>query len=173
MESPATEGGGGLTGKRQRGQVGRETQEAASPVQCVLGEVRVGKGIVKGQVVIRLAEVVACRRRKQAKRVSEERRVVMSDGAQLVTTLRVITGDRQSNDDRSDTDRGTYGRCCGARSLAPARRRTRHDVLQIIMAFFTAASSAWPALDDLGRAASRHRSASSARNGSAGICRPR
>ena len=62
---------------------------------------------MKGQVVIRLAEVVACRRRKQAKRVSEERRVVMSDGAQLVTTLRVITGDRQSNEDRSDTDRGT------------------------------------------------------------------
>ena len=76
---PATKGGGGLAGKRQRGQVGRENQEATSLVHCVLGEVKVGKGIVKGQVVIRLAEVVACRRHKQAKR----------------------------DEDRSDTDRGT------------------------------------------------------------------
>ena len=69
-------GGGGLTGKRQRERVGEAAKEAAPLVQCVLGEVRVGKGMVKGQVVIRLAEVVACRRRKQAKRVSEERRAV-------------------------------------------------------------------------------------------------
>ena len=62
-------GGGGLTGKRQRERVGEAAEEAAPLVQCVLGEVRVGKGMVKGQVVIRLAEVVACRWRKQAKRV--------------------------------------------------------------------------------------------------------
>ena len=55
-------GGGGLTGKRQRERVGEAAKEAAPLVQCVLGEVRVGKGMVKGQVVIRLAEVVACRR---------------------------------------------------------------------------------------------------------------
>ena len=73
-------GGGGLTGKRQsqRGQVGGEAQEAAPLVQCALSEVRVGKGVGKGQVVIRLAEVVACRQRKQARRVGEERRVVKS-----------------------------------------------------------------------------------------------
>ena len=56
-------GGGGLTGKRQRGQVGGlggEAQEAAPLVQCALGEVRVGKGIGKGQVEVRLVEVVAC-----------------------------------------------------------------------------------------------------------------
>ena len=35
-----------------------------------------------GEVVIRLAEVVACRRRKQAKRVSEEESCYMGDGAQ-------------------------------------------------------------------------------------------
>ena len=52
-------GGGGLTGKRQRERVGEAAKEAAPLVQCVLGEVRVGKGMVKGQVVIRLAEVVA------------------------------------------------------------------------------------------------------------------
>ena len=69
-------GGGGLTGKRRRGRVGEAAQEAAPLVQCVLREVRVGKGIVNGQVVMRLAEVMACRRRKQARRVSEERRVI-------------------------------------------------------------------------------------------------
>ena len=47
-------------------------------IQCALGEVRVGKAMLKGQVVIRLAEVVAGRRRKQAKRASEEQRVVTS-----------------------------------------------------------------------------------------------
>ena len=91
-----TEGGGGPTGKRQRGQVGRETQEAAPLVQCVLGEVRIGKGVVKGQVVVRLAEVGACRRRKQAKRVGAERRVVTRNGTELVTALRVITSDGKS-----------------------------------------------------------------------------
>ena len=65
--------GGGLTGKRQRGHdacVGGAAQEAAQLVQCTLGEVRVrGNGLGKGQmVVVRLAEVVACRRRKQARR---------------------------------------------------------------------------------------------------------
>ena len=54
-------GGGGSTGKRQRERVGEAAKEAASLIQCVLGEVRVGKGMVKGQVVIRLAEVVAGR----------------------------------------------------------------------------------------------------------------
>ena len=63
-------GGGGVL-------VGEAAQEAAPLVQCVLGEVRVGKGMVKGQVVIRLAEVVACRRRKQAKRVGKERRALL------------------------------------------------------------------------------------------------
>ena len=62
-------GGGGVL-------VGEAAQEAAPLVQCVLREVRVGKGIVNGQVVMRLAEVMACRRRKQARRVSEERRVI-------------------------------------------------------------------------------------------------
>ena len=52
-------GGGGSTGKRQRERVGRAAKEAASLIQCVLGEVRVGKAMLKGQVVIRLAEVVA------------------------------------------------------------------------------------------------------------------
>ena len=66
-----------LSGKRQRERVGEAAKEAAPLVQCVLGEVRVGKGMVKGQVVIRLAEVVACRRRKQAKRVGKERRALL------------------------------------------------------------------------------------------------
>ena len=53
--------GGGLTGKRQRGHVGGAAQGAAAQlVQCALGEVRVGKGIGKGQVEVRLVEVVAC-----------------------------------------------------------------------------------------------------------------
>ena len=101
-----TEGGGGPTGKRQRGQVGRETQEAAPLVQCVLGEVRIGKGVVKGQVVVRLAEVGACRRRKQAKRVGAERRVVTRNGTELVTALRVITSDGKSGDS-SESGLGT------------------------------------------------------------------
>jgi hypothetical protein len=62
-------------GLRQRGHVGGAAQEAAQLVQCALGEVRVrGNGLGKGQVVVvRLAEVVACRRRKQARRACEER----------------------------------------------------------------------------------------------------
>ena len=52
---------------------------------------------------------MACRRRKQAKRVSKncKERTVINDGAGLVTALRVITSDRQPDEDRSDTDRGT------------------------------------------------------------------
>ena len=48
---------------------------------------------MKGQVVIRLAEVVAGRRRKQAKRASEEQRVVTSVDGMLVTTLGVVISD--------------------------------------------------------------------------------
>ena len=70
-------GGGGSTGKRQRERAGGAAKEVASLIQCALGEVRVGKAMLKGQVVIRLAEVVAGRRRKQAKRTSEEQRVVL------------------------------------------------------------------------------------------------
>ena len=100
-------GGGGLTGKRQRERVGEAAKEAAPLVQCVLGEVRVGKGMVKGQVVIRLAEVVACRRRKQAKRVGKERRAVTSVDGVLVTTFGVVTSDGQDFEDSSNTTRGT------------------------------------------------------------------
>ena len=95
-------GGGGLTGKRQRERVGEAAKEAAPLVQCVLGEVRVGKGMVKGQVVIRLAEVVACRRRKQAKRVGKERRAVTSVDGVLVTTFGVVTSDGQDFEDSSN-----------------------------------------------------------------------
>ena len=100
--------GGGLTGKRQRGQVGGAAQGAAQLVQCALGEVRVrGNGLGKGQVVVvRLAEVVTCRRRKQARRACEERRVVTRNGTQLVTTLRVVTSDGQA-DEEGRTARGT------------------------------------------------------------------
>jgi len=100
--------GGGLTGKRQRGHVGGAAQEAAQLVQCALGEVRVrGNGLGKGQVVVvRLAEAVACRRRKQARRACEERRVVTRNGTQLVTTLRVVTSDGQADEERR-TARGT------------------------------------------------------------------
>ena len=76
-------------------------------VHCVLGEVRIGKGVVKGQVMIRLAEVGACRRRKQAKRVSVERRVVTRNGTELVTALRVITSDGQFRDSSSESGLGT------------------------------------------------------------------
>ena len=89
------------------GGVGEAAQEAAPLVQCVLGEVRVGKGMVKGQVVIRLAEVVACRRRKQAKRVGKERRAVTSVDGVLVTTFGVVTSDGQDLEDSSNTTRGT------------------------------------------------------------------
>ena len=51
--------------------------------------------MLKGQVVIRLAEVVAGRRRKQAKRASEEQKVVTSVDGILVTTLGVVMGDGQ------------------------------------------------------------------------------
>ena len=100
--------GGGLTGKRQRGQVGGAAQGAAQLVQCALGEVRVrGNGLGKGQVVVvRLAEVVTCRRRKQARRACEERRVVTRNGTQLVTTIRVVTSDGQT-DEEGRTVRGT------------------------------------------------------------------
>ena len=66
-----------------------------------------GKGMVKGQVVIRLAEVVACRRRKQAKRVGKERRAVTSVDGVLVTTFGVVTSDGQDLEDSSNTTRGT------------------------------------------------------------------
>ena len=36
-------------GKRQRERVGGAAKEAASLIQCVLGEVRVGKAMLKGQ----------------------------------------------------------------------------------------------------------------------------
>ena len=100
--------GGGLTGKRQRGHVGGAAQGAAQLVQCALGEVRVrGNGLGKGQVVVvRLAEVVTCRRRKQARRACEERRVVTRNGTQLVTTIRVVTSDGQA-DEEGRTVRGT------------------------------------------------------------------
>ena len=63
--------------------------------------------MVKGQVVIRLAEVVAGRRRKQAKRASEERKVVTSVDGILVTTLGVVTSNGQDFEDSSNTTRGT------------------------------------------------------------------
>ena len=53
-----------------------------------------------------LAEVVTCRRRKQARRACEERRVVTRNGTQLVTTLRVVTSDGQT-DEEGRTVRGT------------------------------------------------------------------
>ena len=104
-------GGGGSTGKRQRERAGGAAKEVASLIQCALGEVRVGKAMLKGQVVIRLAEVVAGRRRKQAKRTSEEQRVVTSmitsvDGI-LVTTLGVVISDGKDFEDSSNTTRGT------------------------------------------------------------------
>ena len=102
-------GGGGSTGKRQSGsvQVERLSKEAASLIQCALGEVRVGKAMLKGQVVIRLAEVVAGRRRKRAKRTSEEQRVVTSVDGILVTTLGVVISDGKDSEDSSNTTRGT------------------------------------------------------------------
>ena len=86
-------GGGGPTGKRQRERAGGAAKEVASLIQCALGEVRVGKAMLKGQVVIRLAEVVAGRRWKQAKRASEGQRVVTSVDGILVTTLGVVISD--------------------------------------------------------------------------------
>jgi hypothetical protein len=88
--------------------VGGAAQEAAQLVQCALGEVRVrGNGLGKGQVVVvRLAEVVACRRRKKARRACEERRVVPVTGRNFVTTLRVVTSDGQADEERR-TARGT------------------------------------------------------------------
>ena len=76
-------------------------------IQCALGEVRVGKAMLKGQVVIRLAEVVAGRRRKRAKRTSEEQRVVTSVDGILVTTLGVVISDGKDFEDSSNTTRGT------------------------------------------------------------------
>ena len=63
--------------------------------------------MVKGQVVIRLAEIVAGRRRKRAKRASEEQKVVTSVDGILVTTLGVVMGDGQDFEDSSNTTRGT------------------------------------------------------------------
>ena len=83
------------------------TSSIASLIQCALGEVRVGKAMLKGQVVIRLAEVVAGRRRKQAKRTSEEQRVVTSVDGILVTTLGVVISDGKDSEDSSNTTRGT------------------------------------------------------------------
>ena len=100
-------GGGGSTGKRQRERAGGAAKEVASLIQCALGEVRVGKAMLKGQVVIRLAEVVAGRRRKQAKRTSEEQRVVTSVDGILVTTLGVVISDGKDFEDSSNTTRGT------------------------------------------------------------------
>ena len=96
------------TGKRQRERAGGAAKEVASLIQCaLLGEVRVGKAMLKGQAVIRLAEVVAGRRRKQAKRTSEERRVVTSADGILVTTLGVVISDGKDFEDSSNTTRGT------------------------------------------------------------------
>ena len=59
-------------------------------------------------MVIRLAEVVAGRRRKQAKRAaSEEQRVVTSVDGMLVTTLGVVISDGKDFEDSSNTTRGT------------------------------------------------------------------
>ena len=58
-------------------------------------------------MVIRLAEVVAGRRRKQAKRTSEEQRVVTSVDGILVTTLGVVISDGKDFEDSSNTTRGT------------------------------------------------------------------
>ena len=63
--------------------------------------------MLKGQVVIRLAEVVAGRRRKQAKRASEEQRVVTSVDGILVTTLGMVISDGEDFEDSSNTTRGT------------------------------------------------------------------
>ena len=100
-------GGGGSNGKRQRERAGGAAKEVASLIQCALGEVRVGKAMLKGQAVIRLAEVVAGRRRKQAKRTSEEQRVVTSVDGILVTTLGVVISDGKDSEDSSNTTRGT------------------------------------------------------------------
>ena len=54
-----------------------------------------------------VAEVVAGRRRKQAKRTSEEQRVVTSVDGILVTTLGVVISDGKDSEDSSNTTRGT------------------------------------------------------------------